>query len=57
MDKSDTKDRNCKVCFDAPSDCVFIECGHLVTCITCGEKLTECPICRAPIARAVRVYH
>lgn len=26
----------CKICFDAPINCVFLECGHLVTCIGCG---------------------
>eukprot|EP00038_Savillea_parva_P026462 m.54358 g.54358 ORF g.54358 m.54358 type:complete len:116 (-) comp7522_c0_seq1:138-485(-) len=23
-------ERTCKICFDAPSDCVFLECGMLV---------------------------
>eukprot|EP00038_Savillea_parva_P026463 m.54360 g.54360 ORF g.54360 m.54360 type:complete len:361 (-) comp7522_c0_seq2:177-1259(-) len=49
-------ERTCKICFDAPSDCVFLECGHLVTCVTCGSQLEECPMCRSAIVRAIRVY-
>jgi len=56
IDNMTNKDRTCKICMDAPSDCVFLECGHLVTCVTCGEQLDECPMCRSPIVRAVRVF-
>lgn len=50
------KDKTCKICYDKPADCVFLECGHLVTCADCGGKLKECPICRKNITRVVHVF-
>ncbi|CAF3698093.1 unnamed protein product [Adineta steineri] len=41
----------CKVCMDAIADCVFLDCGHMVTCVKCGKLLAECPICRSNIVR------
>ncbi|CAF0868565.1 unnamed protein product [Rotaria sp. Silwood1] len=46
----------CKVCMDAKIDCVFLDCGHLCTCIRCGKQLSECPLCRCYIIRVVRVF-
>lgn len=46
----------CKVCMDRVIDCVFLECGHLVTCVDCGRQLRECPLCRQNIVRTVRVF-
>lgn len=46
----------CKVCMDAIADCVFLDCGHMVTCVKCGKVLAECPICRSNIVRVVRVF-
>jgi len=46
----------CKVCADAAIDCVLLECGHMVTCTTCGKRLTECPICRRYVTRVVHVF-
>jgi hypothetical protein len=46
----------CKVCMDHIIDCVFLECGHLVTCVDCGRQLRECPLCRQNIVRIVRVF-
>ena len=46
----------CKVCFDAPSDCVFLDCGHMCACRKCAAKVKNCPICRRHIARTVPVF-
>ncbi|RZC37495.1 Fe hyd lg C, Ank 2 and/or zf-C3HC4 3 domain containing protein [Asbolus verrucosus] len=46
----------CKLCMDAPLDCVLLECGHIATCIDCGKKLAECPICRQYVSRVVRTF-
>ncbi|CAF1556816.1 unnamed protein product, partial [Adineta steineri] len=46
----------CKICMDAIADCVFLDCGHMVTCVKCGKLLNECPICRSNIVRVVRVF-
>lgn len=55
VDKLPTDDL-CKICMDAPIECVILECGHMATCILCGKVLTECPICRQFIIRVVRFF-
>lgn len=49
-------DECCKICMDAPLDCVLLECGHMATCIECGKRLAECPICRQYVIRVVRTF-
>ncbi|XP_071496865.1 E3 ubiquitin-protein ligase RNF34-like [Diadema antillarum] len=46
----------CKICMDAEIDCVLLECGHMVTCTTCGKQMNECPICRQYVIRAVHIF-
>jgi len=46
----------CKICMDAPMECVLLECGHIATCIQCGKQLSECPICRQYVIRIVRTF-
>lgn len=49
-------DHLCKICMDAPVECVILECGHLATCMACGKQLSECPICRQFVVRIVRTF-
>ncbi len=51
-----TSEDLCKICMDAPIECVILECGHMVTCTNCGKILNECPICRQYIIRMVRFF-
>ncbi|KAG7476735.1 hypothetical protein MATL_G00085980 [Megalops atlanticus] len=46
----------CRICMDAAIDCVLLECGHMVTCTKCGKRMSECPICRQYVLRAVHVF-
>ena len=46
----------CKVCMDAPVDCVLLECGHMMTCVKCGRQLAECPMCRQYVTRVVHAF-
>ncbi|XP_078812374.1 E3 ubiquitin-protein ligase RNF34 isoform X5 [Oryzias latipes] len=46
----------CRICMDAIIDCVLLECGHMVTCTKCGKRMSECPICRQYVVRAVHVF-
>ncbi|KAJ3590277.1 hypothetical protein NHX12_008231 [Muraenolepis orangiensis] len=50
------EDNLCKVCMDSPIDCVLLECGHMVTCTKCGKRMSECPVCRQYVVRAVHVF-
>ncbi|XP_015784756.1 E3 ubiquitin-protein ligase RNF34 [Tetranychus urticae] len=49
-------DNACKICMEKLIDCVLLECGHVVTCIDCGKRMNECPICRQYVVRAVRIF-
>jgi Zinc finger, C3HC4 type (RING finger) len=56
-DVDELSDENlCKVCMAAPIDCVLLDCGHLVTCTTCGKQMSECPICRQFVVRCVKIF-
>eukprot|EP01090_Pellita_catalonica_P017876 TRINITY_DN553_c0_g1_i1.p1 TRINITY_DN553_c0_g1~~TRINITY_DN553_c0_g1_i1.p1 ORF type:complete len:407 (-),score=66.34 TRINITY_DN553_c0_g1_i1:52-1272(-) len=46
----------CTVCMDAEIESVFLECAHSACCVPCANKLKLCPICRAPIARVIKIY-
>lgn len=50
----------CRVCCDAMTSCLFLECAHLVVCLSCARQLKDqgspCPICRQPITRIVQVF-
>lgn len=46
----------CKICMNAPMDCVMLECGHVATCTNCGRKMNECPICRQFVVRVVHIF-
>ncbi|KAI9361920.1 zinc finger, C3HC4 type-domain-containing protein [Pilaira anomala] len=54
------EDSLCRICFDNQQNCVFLDCGHMATCIECAKKLiesrNECPICREPILKLVHVF-
>lgn len=50
------EDELCKICMDATIDCVLLECGHMISCTKCGKQLSECPICRQYVVRAVHTF-
>uniref|UniRef100_H3BGN3 RING-type E3 ubiquitin transferase n=1 Tax=Latimeria chalumnae TaxID=7897 RepID=H3BGN3_LATCH len=54
--KLGNEDNLCRICMDAVIDCVLLECGHMVTCTKCGKRMSECPICRQYVIRAVHVF-
>lgn len=54
--KEDEGKEECKICMDNLVDCVLIECGHMIACRQCGDRLDTCPICRSPVARVVTIY-
>ncbi|KAG0599459.1 hypothetical protein M758_12G153700 [Ceratodon purpureus] len=58
--KSEEKESQCVVCWDAPAEGVCIPCGHLAGCMECLSEIKGkgwgCPVCRAAIDQVVRVY-
>ncbi|XP_056016208.1 baculoviral IAP repeat-containing protein 7-A-like [Ostrea edulis] len=49
-------DPSCKICFDASFNTVFLPCGHLLCCEECARTIRTCPMCRATIASAKKVF-
>ncbi|ORX50814.1 hypothetical protein DM01DRAFT_1393145 [Hesseltinella vesiculosa] len=60
MAMDDDSDDLCRICCEAQQNALFLDCCHMVACTDCGMKLVqtknECPICRAPILKVVRVF-
>lgn len=54
--KKSDEDDLCKICMESLIDCVLLDCGHMVSCIKCGKRLAECPMCRQNIVRVIRVF-
>nr|XP_009862485.1 E3 ubiquitin-protein ligase MIB1 [Ciona intestinalis] len=44
----------CPVCMDRIKNMIFL-CGH-GTCQLCGDRMTECPICRKPVEKRILLY-
>ena len=48
--------RLCKVCEEKELEIVLIPCAHVCLCQPCGERLSQCPICRVPIKQRLKMY-
>ena len=48
----------CTICLDAIANAVLVPCGHICCCYDCSTAFItgKCPICRADVARSVKVY-
>lgn len=49
----------CVVCSKGQSDCLLLECSHLVSCSGCAKILEQkgvCPVCSKKISRIVRTF-
>lgn len=46
----------CRVCMVQERGVVFLPCGHLATCPSCAASVTECVMCRTPIAGTLRTF-
>ncbi|XP_022256765.1 E3 ubiquitin-protein ligase MIB1-like isoform X2 [Limulus polyphemus] len=44
----------CPVCLDRLKNMIFL-CGH-GTCQMCGDRMTECPICRKAVEKRILLY-
>mmetsp|Transcript_25066 Transcript_25066/g.34934 ORF Transcript_25066/g.34934 Transcript_25066/m.34934 type:complete len:371 (-) Transcript_25066:340-1452(-) len=55
----DERKNLCVVCQENAADAVLMGCRHLYTCVSCTMRLSprNCPICRQPIKRVIKVYN
>ena len=49
-------EQNCKVCLNNLSDCLFLPCRHICSCIECAQALRSCPICRKKLEKIIKIY-
>ncbi|KFP90719.1 Mitochondrial ubiquitin ligase activator of NFKB 1, partial [Apaloderma vittatum] len=57
---AETLRKACVVCLSNTKSCVFLECGHVCSCIECYGALPEpkkCPMCQQAISRVVPLYN
>ncbi|KAM5146828.1 E3 ubiquitin-protein ligase LRSAM1 isoform 2-T3 [Mantella aurantiaca] len=47
----------CVVCMEQEAQSIFIPCGHVCCCTSCGDALRACPLCRGDITQRIRIYH
>ncbi|XP_066836627.1 E3 ubiquitin-protein ligase LRSAM1 isoform X2 [Anser cygnoides] len=47
----------CVVCMEQEAQTVFLPCGHVCCCQTCGKQLRACPLCRKDITQHVRIFY
>lgn len=45
----------CVACLSLKRYVAFLPCGHLVTCISCSDRVDTCPVCRGPKEAVVLV--
>ncbi|CAN7941503.1 unnamed protein product, partial [Ixodes hexagonus] len=53
---SEPAKNSCAVCLDEQKTVLFLPCQHLVTCVNCGTRVQECPMCRAEISQRIRAF-
>lgn len=46
----------CKICFANPSNILYLPCAHLVSCSNCALRVHNCPICRQPYVKVMKIY-
>lgn len=46
----------CIVCMARPQEVAIDPCGHVSMCGNCSQAVRNCPMCRGPISKVLRVY-
>jgi len=46
----------CKICFENQVDTVILPCGHCCCCEECLLGMQDCPICRRPVERLIKIF-
>lgn len=46
----------CRICCSSDRDTAFYPCGHVIACSTCSASLENCPVCRRPYEKVLKIY-
>ena len=66
-EKTESDDLACSICTENKRRCMFLECNHMSTCVTCTKKLCanagggprptiKCPMCQKVVAQIKLVF-
>lgn len=53
-----SSNKACAICLSKKADVAFINCGHMISCGECANKLKNgrCPVCRKKILKVLKIY-
>ncbi|XP_052088836.1 baculoviral IAP repeat-containing protein 7-A-like isoform X2 [Mytilus californianus] len=58
--RTNVEDQNerylCKVCYQSALEVIFYPCKHVCCCKECGDKLSDCPVCRTAIRGKLQLF-
>ena len=48
----------CILCLTNSKDIAFVPCGHVISCVSCVQELTDrkCPLCRKRVENVYRIF-
>lgn len=46
----------CVVCMSKPEEVAVDPCGHMSMCSGCASMVKECPVCRSPINKLLKIF-
>lgn len=46
----------CTICYDQEMTTAFYDCGHVVACRDCANRITICPVCRRDVHARLQLY-
>lgn len=46
----------CTICFDQPISTAFYDCGHVVACRDCADRIDDCPVCRKRVLHRLQLF-
>ena len=53
-----SSNKACAICLSKKAEVAFINCGHMISCEECANKLKrgKCPVCRKKILKVLKIY-
>lgn len=54
--KKDRYDNICIICCENKVKSCYLPCAHAITCMSCAQKTTTCPMCRAQFYCIIELY-
>jgi hypothetical protein len=46
----------CQICYTYEMNAVFVDCGHVCSCLECAKQCDCCPICRKDIKQVLKMF-